>query len=113
LLRISNALQRANHEVLKIEIEPWIARSWRIDARAKRSRRREAAARFCSLSKDSDDATLIEQALNDILAEALQSRTSDIHLSLQKTMRVAGSGIASMAIWSTSISSPIASWRRS
>jgi type II secretory ATPase GspE/PulE/Tfp pilus assembly ATPase PilB-like protein len=39
---------------------------------------------FATLARDSDDATLIEQALNDILAEALQTRTSDIHLSLQE-----------------------------
>jgi type II secretory ATPase GspE/PulE/Tfp pilus assembly ATPase PilB-like protein len=36
-----------------------------------------------SLSRDPDDAMLVEQAVHDILAEALQSRTSDIHLTLQ------------------------------
>ena len=85
LLRISNALQRANHEVLKIEIEPWDRAEL---AKLMREQSEVAGERllrvFASLSKDSDDATLIEQALNDILAEALQSRTSDIHLSLQE-----------------------------
>jgi general secretion pathway protein E len=36
-----------------------------------------------SLSKDPDDATLVEEAVTSILAEALESRTSDIHLTLQ------------------------------
>src|ERR1700744_776647 len=39
---------------------------------------------LAALSKDPDDAMLVEQAVNDILAEALQGRTSDIHLSLQE-----------------------------
>ena len=37
-----------------------------------------------SLSKDPDDAMMVEEAVNNILAEALESRTSDIHLTLQE-----------------------------
>jgi type II secretory ATPase GspE/PulE/Tfp pilus assembly ATPase PilB-like protein len=37
-----------------------------------------------ALAKDPDDAMLVEDAVHDILSEALQSRTSDIHLSLQE-----------------------------
>jgi len=37
-----------------------------------------------ALARDPDDAMSVEQAVHDILAEALQSRTSDIHLSLQQ-----------------------------
>lgn len=85
LIRITNALQRANREVLKVEVEPWDRAEL---ARLMREQSEVAGERllrvFASLAKDADDATLIEQALNDILAEALQSRTSDIHLSLQE-----------------------------
>jgi general secretion pathway protein E len=85
ILRITSALQRANHDVDKIEIEPWD----RADlAKLMREQSEVAGERllriFASLTRDSDDATLIEQAVNDILAEALQSRTSDIHLTLQE-----------------------------
>ncbi|MGE0109217.1 MAG: GspE/PulE family protein [Bdellovibrionales bacterium] len=83
LLRITNALQRANREVVKIEVESWDRSEL---ARLMREQSEVAGERllriFSTLAKDPDDATLIEQALNDILAEALQSRTSDIHLSL-------------------------------
>ncbi|MDD5586035.1 MAG: ATPase, T2SS/T4P/T4SS family [Alphaproteobacteria bacterium] len=85
LLRITNALQRANHEVQKIEVEPWDRAEL---ARLMREQSEVAGERllriFATLSKDPDDATLVEQAVNDILAEALQSRTSDIHLTLQE-----------------------------
>jgi len=85
LLRITNALQRANREVVKIEVEPWDRAEL---ARLMREQSEVAGERllrvFASLARDPDDATLIEQALNDILAEALQSRTSDIHFSLQE-----------------------------
>jgi len=85
LLHITNALQRANREVVKIEVEAWD----RADlARLMREQSEVAGERllrvFAALARDPDDATMIEQALNDILAEALQSRTSDIHLSLQE-----------------------------
>ncbi len=85
LLRIAAALQRANREVLKIDVEPWD----RADlARLMREQSEVAGERllrvFAALARDPDDATLIEQALSDILSEALQSRTSDIHLSLQE-----------------------------
>ncbi|MDD2325668.1 MAG: ATPase, T2SS/T4P/T4SS family [Alphaproteobacteria bacterium] len=85
LLRIANALQRANREVVKIEVEPWDRAEL---ARLMREQSEVAGERllrvFASLARDPDDATMIEQALNDILAEALQSRTSDIHFSLQE-----------------------------
>ncbi len=85
LLRITNALERANHEVSKIEAEPWDRAEL---ARLMREQSEVAGERllrvFASLSKDPDNASLVEQALHDILAEALQSRTSDIHLSLQE-----------------------------
>lgn len=85
LLRITNALQRANREVRKIEVEPWDRAEL---ARLMREQSEVAGERllriFATLSKDPDDASLVEQAVNDILAEALQSRTSDIHLSLQE-----------------------------
>ena len=83
LLRITSALQRANREVVKIEVESWDRAEL---ARLMREQSEVAGERllriFATLARDPDDATLIEQALSDILAEALQSRTSDIHLSL-------------------------------
>jgi type II secretory ATPase GspE/PulE/Tfp pilus assembly ATPase PilB-like protein len=83
LIRITDALQRANREVLKIDVEPWDRTEL---ARLMREQSEIAGERllriFATLSRDPDDAMLIEQAVNDILAEALQSRTSDIHLSL-------------------------------
>ncbi len=85
LIRITNSLQRANREILKIEVEPWDRTEL---ARLMREQSEVAGERllriFATLSRDPDDAMMIEQALNDILAEALQSRTSDIHLSLQE-----------------------------
>lgn len=85
LLRITRALQRANREVIKIDVEPWDRAEL---ARLMREQSEVAGERllrvFASLARDPDDATMIEQALNDILAEALQSRTSDIHFSLQE-----------------------------
>jgi len=85
LLRITNALHRANREVLKIEVEPWDRAEL---ARLMREQSEVAGERllrvFATLAKDPDDATLIEQSVNDILAEALQTRASDIHLSLQE-----------------------------
>ncbi|NTU76999.1 MAG: Flp pilus assembly complex ATPase component TadA [Alphaproteobacteria bacterium] len=85
LLHITGALQRANHEVQKIEVEPWDRTEL---ARLMREQSEVAGERllriFASLSKDPDNAALVEQAVNDILGEALQSRTSDIHLSLQE-----------------------------
>lgn len=85
LVRISASLQRANREVLKIEVEPWDRAEL---AKLMREQSEVAGERllrmFATLSKDPDDAMLIEQSVNDILAEALQTRTSDVHLSLQE-----------------------------
>jgi general secretion pathway protein E len=85
LAHITNSLQRANHEVLKVEVEPWdraeLARLMREQSEVAGERLLRVLA---TLSKNADDAMLVEQAVNDILAEALQSRTSDIHLSLQE-----------------------------
>ncbi|MCL2469165.1 MAG: Flp pilus assembly complex ATPase component TadA [Alphaproteobacteria bacterium] len=83
LLHIASALERANREVVKIDVESWD----RSDLmRLMREQSEVASERllrlFASLARDPDDATLIEQALHDILSEALQSRGSDIHFSL-------------------------------
>jgi len=85
LVRITTALQRANHEVTDVEVEPWDRAEL---ARLMREQSEMAGERLLrllsSLAKDPDDAMLVEQAVNDILAEALESRTSDIHLTLQE-----------------------------
>jgi general secretion pathway protein E len=85
LVRITSALERANHEVLNVEVEPWDRAEL---ARLMREQSEVAGERLlrllAGLAKDSDDAMLVEQAVSDILGEALQSRTSDIHLSLQE-----------------------------
>jgi general secretion pathway protein E len=85
LVRISTALQRANHDVDNVEIEPWDRAEL---ARLMREQSEIAGERLlrllAALSKDPDDAMLVEQAVSDILTEALQSRTSDVHLSLQE-----------------------------
>lgn len=85
LLRITSALKRANREIEKVDLEPWDRAEL---ARLMREQSEVAGERllriFATLSRDADDAMLIEEALNDMLAEALQSRTSDIHLTLQE-----------------------------
>ncbi len=85
LLRITEALRRANHRVASVDIEPWDRAEL---ARLMREQSEMAGERLlrilAGLSKDPDDAMLVEQAVNNILAEALESRTSDIHLSLQE-----------------------------
>jgi len=85
LIHITGSLQRANHEVLKVEVEPWdraeLTRLMREQSEVAGERLMRILA---ALSKNADDAMMVEQAVNDILAEALQSRTSDIHLSLQE-----------------------------
>jgi type II secretory ATPase GspE/PulE/Tfp pilus assembly ATPase PilB-like protein len=85
LLRITGALQRANKEVTSVDVEPWDRAEL---ARLMREQSEMAGERLlrllAGLSRDPDDAMMVEQAVNDILAEALESRTSDIHLSLQE-----------------------------
>ena len=85
LLRISESLARANHRVESVEAEPWDRAEL---ARLMREQSEMAGDRLirvlAALSRDPDDAMLIEQAVHDILGEALQSRTSDIHLSLKE-----------------------------
>jgi len=85
LLRISQSLARANHKVENVEVEPWDRAEL---ARLMREQSEMAGDRLLrilsALSRDPDDAMLVEQAVHDILSEALQSRTSDIHLSLQE-----------------------------
>ncbi len=85
VMRISTALKRANHEVENIDIEMWDRAEL---SRLMREQSEMAGDRLMrmliTLAKDPDDAMLVEQAVHDILAEALQSRTSDIHLSLQE-----------------------------
>lgn len=84
LVRITNALQRSKHEVKSIDVEPWDRGEL---ARLMREQSEVAGDRLLRvlnmLSKDPDDASLVEEAVNTILAEALDSRTSDIHLTLQ------------------------------
>lgn len=85
LLRISDSLERANHQVDKINVEPWD----RADLIKLMREQSEVAGErllrlFAALSRDADNATMVEDALHDILAEALQSRTSDIHFSLHE-----------------------------
>jgi type II secretory ATPase GspE/PulE/Tfp pilus assembly ATPase PilB-like protein len=85
LLRITQSLGRANHKVDSVEAEPWDRAEL---ARLMREQSEMAGDRLlrilAALSRDPDDAMLVEQAVTDILAEALQSRTSDIHLSLKE-----------------------------
>lgn len=85
LIHITTSLQRANHEVLKVEVEPWDRAEL---SRLMREQSEMAGERLlrvlATLSKDPDDAMMVEQAVSNIMAEALQSRTSDIHLSLQE-----------------------------
>lgn len=84
LIRIANALQRANHEVRKVEIEPWDRAELARLMRAQSEMAGERLLRIlAALSRDSDDAMLVEEAVNNILAEALESRASDVHLTLQ------------------------------
>ncbi len=84
-LRITEALARVDHKVKKIEVEPWDRSEL---ARLMREQSEMAGDRLlrilAELSRDPDDAVLVEGAVHDILSEALQSRTSDIHLSLQE-----------------------------
>lgn len=85
LERIILALKRGNCFVEHVEIEPWDKAEL---ARLMREQTEIAGERlvrlFATLSKDPDNATMIEQSVHDILAEALQMRTSDIHLTLQE-----------------------------
>lgn len=84
-LRITEALARVDHKIKKIEVEPWDRSEL---ARLMREQSEMAGDRLLrilgELSRDPDDAVLVEGAVHDILSEALQSRTSDIHLSLQE-----------------------------
>lgn len=83
--RILAALRRGNCVIDKVDIEPWDRAEL---ARLMREQTEVASERliriFATLARDPDNATLIEQAVYDILAEALQSRTSDIHMTLQE-----------------------------
>ncbi len=84
LVRITNALQRSKHEIKEIDVEPWDRGEL---ARLMREQSEVAGDRLLrvlgGLARDPDDAALVEEAVNNILAEALDSRTSDIHLTLQ------------------------------
>jgi len=83
-LRITDALARGAHKVKNIEVEPWDRAEL---ARLMREQSEMAGDRLLrilgELSRDSDNAMLVEEAVRDIISEALQSRTSDIHLTLQ------------------------------
>jgi type II secretory ATPase GspE/PulE/Tfp pilus assembly ATPase PilB-like protein len=84
LVRITNALQRSKHDVRSIDVEPWdrgeLARLMREQSEVAGDKLLRVLS---ALSRDPDDAMLVEEAVNTILAEALDSRTSDIHLTLQ------------------------------
>ena len=85
LLRISESLARAHYIVRSIEAEPWDRAELSKLMREQSEMAGDRLLRIlATLSRDPDDAMLIEQAVHDILAEALQSRTSDIHLTLQE-----------------------------
>lgn len=81
---IITSLGRANYDVKKVDAEPWdraeLSRLLREQTELAGDRLLRVLA---SLAKNPDDAILIDQAVHDILAEALQSRTSDVHLTLQ------------------------------
>ncbi|MGB4100461.1 MAG: ATPase, T2SS/T4P/T4SS family [Alphaproteobacteria bacterium] len=82
--RVIEALERGRRKVTKVEIEPWDRAELTRLMREQSEMPGERLLRIlASLSRDPDDSVLIEQAVHDILAEALQSRTSDIHLTLQ------------------------------
>ncbi|MDR3450086.1 MAG: ATPase, T2SS/T4P/T4SS family [Alphaproteobacteria bacterium] len=85
LLRITQSLARARHEVASVEAEPWdraeLSKLMREQSELAGDRLLRILA---ALARDPDDAMLVEQAVSDILSEALQSRTSDIHLSLRE-----------------------------
>jgi general secretion pathway protein E len=82
--QVLQALKRGNCAVEKVDIEPWDRAAL---VRMMREQTEVAGERlvrtFAGLSRDPDNGMLVEQAVHDILAEALQSRTSDIHLTLQ------------------------------
>ncbi len=84
LVRITGALKRSNHEITKVDIEPWDRAAL---ARLMREQSEMAGERLlrilAALAKDPDDAMMVEEAVHNILAEALEGRTSDIHLTLQ------------------------------
>ncbi len=83
LARVVDALRQANREVVNVEIEPWdrteLTRLLRDQSEVASDRLQRL---FASLSRDPDNAMEIEQAANDILAEALTLRSSDIHMTL-------------------------------
>lgn len=82
--RIIEALERGRRKVSKVEVEPWDRAELTRLMREQSEMPGERLLRiFASLSRDPDDSVNIEQAVHDILAEALQSRTSDVHLTLQ------------------------------
>ncbi len=82
--RIVEALERGRRKVTQVEAEPWDRAELTRLMREQSEMPGERLLRvFASLSRDPDDSVQIEQAVHDILAEALQSRTSDIHLTLQ------------------------------
>lgn len=81
---IAEALIRGRCRLESVEIEPWDRAELTRLMREQSEMPGERLLRlFAALSRTADDSVLIEQALHDILAEALQSRASDIHLTLQ------------------------------
>lgn len=82
--RISETLIRSRCRLESVQIEPWDRAELTRLMREQSEMPGERLLRIlATLARESDDSVLIEQAVHDILAEALQSRTSDIHLTLQ------------------------------
>jgi len=85
LMRITTSLKRSHHEVQSVDVEPWDRAELARLMREQSEMAGERLLRILSgLSTDPDDAMLVEEAVHNILAEALESRTSDIHLTLQE-----------------------------
>ena len=83
LARIIKQLEGANRPVDRVEQEPYDRVSL---GRLLRDQEESAGERltrlFAQLARDPDNALNVEQAVTDIFAEALQSRCSDIHMTM-------------------------------
>lgn len=81
--RILGALRGANRPVDRVELEPYDRSAL---SRLLRDQTEHASERltrlFLQLARDPDNAINIEQAVSDIFAEALQTRCSDIHMTM-------------------------------
>lgn len=81
--RLLQALRGANCPVDSVEIEPYDRVALGRLMRDQTENSSERLLRlFAQLARDPDNAINIEQAVSDIFAEALQSRCSDIHMTM-------------------------------